>query len=221
MDKEENLVFRHLCDLAKASYTGDISLFSDFLNVREVAVLKRQAISCIAINIKSFKFENNTLTHRDFLGAILGLGIDRKLIGDIYTISEKEIIIKAFVFCQKKIEDFLISELKQVGRCKVSCCRASASDIISVRKIEDKYGTVPSLRLDVIIGETFNLSRTKVKALIDGDKVSVNSAFTGSSHYKVMEGDIISVRGFGKFIFYNNSGITKKGRIQIHLGKYC
>ena len=73
------------------------------------------------------------------------------------------------------------------------------------RRIEDKYGTVPSLRLDVIIGEALNLSRTKVKALIDGDKVAVNSA----------------VRGFGKFIFYGSLGKTKKDRLQIHIGKYC
>ena len=117
MDKDDNLVFRHLLDLAKAAYTRDTTVFSDFLNVREAAVLKRQVadlpigrfflfggidgaervmacfpasyeerediefpIRCVEINVKSVKFEKNSLTHRDFLGAILGLGIDRKLI---------------------------------------------------------------------------------------------------------------------------------------------
>ena len=258
MDKEDNLVFRHLLDLAKVSHTGDISVFSDFLNVREVAVLKRQVadlpvgrfflcggiedaervmvcfpasyeeredvdfpISCIEIQIKSSKFESNSLTHRDFLGAILGVGIDRKLIGDIYTVSEDKSVVKAFVLCQNKITDFLISELHQIGRCQVSCTKVETKDIMSVRRIEDKYGTVPSLRLDVIIGEALNLSRTKVKALIDSDKVAVNSARISSSHYQVMPKDIISVRGFGKFIFYESLGRTKKDRIQIHLGKYC
>ena len=253
MDKEDNLVFRHLLDLAKVSHAGDISVFSDFLNVREVAVLKRQVadlpvgrffifggiedaervmvffpasyeergdidfpISCIEIQIKS-----NSLTHRDFLGAILGVGIDRKLIGDIYTVSEDKSVVKAFVLCQNKITDFLISELHQIGRCQVSCTKAETTDIMSVRRIEDKYGTVPSLRLDVIIGEALNLSRTKVKALIDSEKVAVNSAQISSSHYQVMPKDIISVRGFGKFIFYESLGRTKKDRIQIHLGKYC
>lgn len=158
MDKEDNLVFRHLLDLARVSFTRDITVFSDFLNVREVSVLKRQVadlpvgrfflfggiddaervmacfpasyeerediefpISCVRINIKSAKFEKNSLTHRDFLGAILGLGIDRKLIGDIYTIAENNNIVKAFVLCREKIEGFLVSELSQIGRSQVSC----------------------------------------------------------------------------------------------------
>ena len=246
MDKEENLVFRHLLDMARVSFTRDITVFSDFLNVREVAVLKRQVAdlpvgrfflfggiedaerviacfpaSCVEIIVKSVKFEKNSLSHRDFLGAILGLGIDRKLIGDIYTISENNSINKAFVFCQKKIENFLISELKQIGRYQVNCLSASAGEIMAVRRIEDKFGTVPSLRLDVIIGEALNISRAKVKDLIETDKVAVNSASVSSSHYQVIPGDIISVRGFGKFIFYESSGRTKKDRIQIHLGKYC
>ena len=178
-------------------------------------------IECVEITIKSVKYENNSLTHRDFLGAILGLGIERKLIGDIFTESENGSIVKAFVFCKDKITDFLISELRQIGRCNVSVKRASADEVMVSRRIEDKYGTVPSLRLDVIIGEALNLSRTKVKALIDGDKVAVNSAASSSSHYQVSEGDVISVRGCGTFIFYGSLGKTKKDRLQIHIGKYC
>ena len=155
MDKEENLVFRHLLDLAKLSFARDISVFSDFLNNREVAILKRQV-------------------------ADLPLGR---------------------FFLYGGIED--------------------AERVMVCRRIEDKYGTVPSLRLDVIIREALNLSRTKVKALIDGDKVAVNSAASSSSHYQVSEGDVISVRGFGKFIFYGSLGKTKKDRLQIHIGKYC
>ena len=258
MDKEENLVFRHLLDLAKVAYTRDTTVFSDFLNVREVAVLKKQVadlplgrfflfggiddaervmacfpasyedrediifpISYIEINVKSVKFENNLLTHRDFLGAILGLGIDRKLIGDIYTITEEKRVAKAYILCQKKIEDFLLSELSQIGRYQVSCNVVTANEIAAVRRIEDKFGTVPSLRLDVVIGEALNISRSKVKELIEGDKVAVNSASVSSSHHQIMNNDIVSVRGFGKFIFYESLGRTKKDRIQIHLGKYC
>ena len=258
MDKDDNLVFRHLLDLAKAAYTRDTTVFSDFLNVREAAVLKRQVadlpigrfflfggidgvervmacfpasyeerediefpIRCVEINVKSVKFEKNSLTHRDFLGAILGLGIDRKLIGDIYTITEGNSITKAYLFCQKKIKDFLLSELSQVGRHQVSCNLVTVAEIMAVRRIEDKVGIVPSLRLDVVIGETLNISRSKVKELIEGDRVAVNSASVSSSHYQIMNNDIVSVRGFGKFIFYESLGRTKKDRIQIHIGKYC
>ena len=258
MDKESSLAFRHLLDLAGAAYNKNINIFSDFLSVREVAVLKRQAadlpggrfflfggidnaervmacfpasyyeredikfpISCIEIGVKSSKFEQNSLTHRDFLGAILGLGIDRKLIGDIYLITENNKAVKAFIFCNEKIEEFLLREMVQVGRHQVSCIAVSADKVLAVRQIEDKFGTVSSLRLDVVIGETFNLSRSKVKDLIDKEKVAVNSAVVLQGHYQVTLGDIISVRGFGKFIFYEILGYTKKGKIQIHLGKYC
>ena len=258
MDKEDNLVFRHLLDLARVAFTRDITVFSDFLNVREVAVLKRQVaalpigrfflcggvddaervmacfpasyeereniefpISCVEIRVKSIKFERNSLTHRDFLGAILGLGIDRKLIGDIYPVAENNSVVKAFVFCQQKIESFLVSELSQIGRVQVSCEIVTADKIMAIRRIEEKFGTVPSLRVDVIIGEALNISRSRVKELIEGDKVAVNSASISSSHYQVMPNDIVSVRGFGKFIFYESLGCTKKGRIQIRLGKYC
>ena len=155
------------------------------------------------------------------MGAILGLGIDRKLIGDIYTITEGNSITKAYLFCQKKIKDFLLSELSQVGRHQVSCNLVTVAEIMAVRRIEDKVGIVPSLRLDVVIGETLNISRSKVKELIEGDRVAVNSASVSSSHYQIMNNDIVSVRGFGKFIFYESLGRTKKDRIQIHIGKYC
>ena len=144
MDKEENLVFRHLLDLAKLSFARDISVFSDFLNNREVAILKRQVadlplgrfflyggledaervmvcfpasyedredikfpIECIEILIKSVKYENNSLTHRDFLGAILGLGIDRKLIGDIFTVSENGSI----AFTTNKTDEVVVNNI--------------------------------------------------------------------------------------------------------------
>lgn len=258
MDREDGFVFRHLLDLAKASYSRDMTVFTDFLSTGETAILKKQQVNlpcggfflfggidgaeramacfpssyeerediefpidCIEIKIKNAKFESNSLSHRDFLGAVLGLGIERKLIGDIYTVDENKKVVKAYVFCQSKITEFIISELNQIGRYKVECKKVSSDEAEIVRKIEDKFCTVPSLRLDVLIGEAFNLSRTKVKILIDGGKVSVNSAEIDSSHYKVLPDDIISVRGFGKFIFYESLGVTKKERLQIHIGKYC
>lgn len=111
--------------------------------------------------------------------------------------------------------------MSQVGRHQVSCNLVTVAEIMAVRRIEDKVGIVPSLRLDVVIGETLNISRSKVKELIEGDRVAVNSASVSSSHYQIMNNDIVSVHGFGKFIFYESLGRTKKDRIQIHIGKYC
>ncbi len=254
MDKEENIMLRHLLDLEKAANTKDITIFSDFLNVREVYILKRNLprgrfflfggadeaervmacfpasyedlesilfpISCISIKVKGAKFEKTSLSHRDFLGAVLGIGIDRKLIGDIYVESEKGNTEGAFVFCQSKIADFIISELRLVGRAPVECIPVPLAEAVMHRKINEKKYTVPSLRLDVVAGEAFNLSRSKIKSLIDGKKVSLNAAEADSSHYQLVQGDIVSVKGFGKFIFNGSLGYTKKERIQISIGLY-
>jgi len=258
-DKDEKSFLAHIFDLAKAAYARDADVFSDFLNVRETAMIKAHVadlpqgrfflyggvegaervmacfpasfseknelqypIACIKIVLKGAKFVSALPSHRDFLGAVLGLGIERRLIGDIYIINEKDKKeAGAYIFCKDVISDFIISELKSVGRSTVICNKTSISEISVNKEIADKYGTVPSVRLDVIIGEAFNLSRSKVKELINAGMVAVNSAETVSEHYKVSDNDIISARGYGKFIFLGTEGITKKERVRIHLGMYC
>lgn len=172
-------------------------------------------ISCIRVNLPGSKFASSKLTHRDYLGAILGLGIERSKIGDII-VEDQE----AYFFCISNIASFLLEELRQIGRQTVSCEEVSSSDVFPEAKRETVTGTVSSCRLDSLIGVAFHTSRGVSQQLIEAGRVFVNAKQQLSTHYNPSEGDVISVRGYGKFEFDGTTGQSKKGRIQIRLLKY-
>ncbi len=248
---------KHLLDLSAKAYNKGIDIYSDFLNMQEVALLKsnreavqtgryflwggiedservmacfpaeytddlyteRFPITCLHVIIKGARFLSKELTHRDYMGAVLGLGIERKLIGDIILDRRGE-VPGAFVFCADRISDFIISELNKIGRADVTVKKCDGTLAATGRIIEERFGTVPSLRLDAVVGEAFNLSRTKVKDIIVSGNVSVNAALVESTHFQLSAGDIISTRGYGKFVFYGENGETRKDKIRIRYGMY-
>lgn len=154
------------------------------------------------------------LTHRDFLGALINLGIDRCLIGDIF-VSDNI----AYVICHKRIADFICTELTRVKHTVVNTLPGSIL-IDTVIKTTTISTTVASVRLDSMIGSAFNLSRGHVIPLIEEGKCFVNGKLITTNSYTPKVGDIVSVRGMGKFIFDSESGVSKKGRIVINLKKY-
>lgn len=254
LNKDEQIFLRHIEDLQKKSLYMQSEVFSDFLSVRESAILMNHLaglpdgrfflfggleeserkmacfhskfirseeitfpISALQIRIAGAKFQKTLPKHSDYLGAILGLGIERRLIGDIYV---DESSASAYVLCTISIKDFIISELTSVGRFKVSVIEVSFEDICETRRIEKKLGTVSSLRLDAVISEVFDLSRSKVKDLFSADKIILNGSLPLSLHTAMKEEDIISCRGYGKFIFYEVTGSTKKDKLRFIYGIY-
>ena len=172
-------------------------------------------ICCIHISLPGVKFARTALSHRDYLGAILGLGVDRSKIGDIIVEDEG-----AYFFCISNIASFLIEELRQVGRQSVSCEVVKAEEALGEARQEEIRTTVSSCRLDALIGAVFRTSRKLSQELIESGRVYSNARQILSSHYMPEEGDIISVRGYGKFLYAGNTGQNKKGRVQIRLLKY-
>lgn len=170
-------------------------------------------ISCISIKPKNIKF-TNTLTHRDYLGAIINLGIDRSKIGDI-VITENN----AFVFCHDQIKEFIIDNLNQVKNTNIVSESYNVGEFTYNPKYKELTGTVSSVRLDSILSIAFNISRSKLTNYISSSKVFVNGKVVTSNNYSLKENDIISVRGLGKFSFIGISYQTKKGRqsVKIHL----
>lgn len=175
-------------------------------------------ISTIKISVKGAKFKTSTLKHSDFLGSLIGLGIERRLLGDIFLEKEGE---TAYVLCLEQIADFILSSLTKVGNIQVSCVLSTSDEILINRQMEDFFGIVPSLRLDAIVSEVFHLSRAKVKLFLEGGKIILNGAEADSAHREVRNGDILSLRGYGKFQFHNVVGKTRKNNIKIHIKKYC
>lgn len=156
------------------------------------------------------------LSHRDFLGAIMNLGIERSKIGDILV---KEDI--CYLFCMNTIADYITENLLKIKNTNVVVGIASCDSLDNYEpNYEEIKGTVASLRLDCIIALAYNSSRSKLTGYITEGKVFVNGKLITSNAYNLKNGDIISVRGYGKFKYIEEITKTKKNKLLITLHKY-
>lgn len=250
MEREELIFQKRLVDLSRTAYQRGIIMFSDFLNLNELNILhtmpknelysgfetfggyaaaERQMVaflpdalcyeyfypfSILHIQPLHSKYAEE-LTHRDYLGAILNLGIDRCKIGDILT-EEKE----AYVFVTKNMSEFLVENLTRVRHTSVSVFKEELQDFCYEPSFQEIRGTVASVRLDSLLTVAFSSSRSKLSGLIEGKKVYVNGKMIMSNGYRIKEGDIISVRGMGKFRYEGCLSETRKGRYYVEIRKY-
>lgn len=155
------------------------------------------------------------LTHRDYLGAILSLGMERCKIGDIL-ILEKE----AVLFVTEGMAEFILQNLTRIRHTSVMIFKEEQGGFEYEPAYESIKGTVASIRLDALLAQAFSSSRSKLTGLIEGKKVFVNGKLIVSNGYHVKENDLISVRGFGKFKYCGVISETKKGRYYIEIQKY-
>ena len=171
--------------------------------------------SVCALKISGSGFRK--LTHRDYLGSILSLGLERDTLGDICIFDDNS----AVVFCNCDVADYIAAELTSVGNDKVKAERISIDkNMESTQKFQSFSDTVASERLDCVVAALFNLSREKSQNLIKGGFVEFNYETASKIDVKVEANDIISARGFGKFIIRDLSQATKKGRLRLFADKY-
>ena len=158
-------------------------------------------------------FENDQLTHRDFLGSLMGCGIKRETVGDIYVGNGT-----CDFLVTREILPYVLDNLISAGRTKLHTEQISIDALavpqVTVKEIKD---TVSSLRLDAIVGSGFRMARGKASALIETGKVSLNDLPCIKPDKLLAEGDKVSCRGFGKMILSQVGGRTKKDRISIIL----
>ena len=221
MDKEE-LFVKRIRELANLAYQRDITTFTDFLNLNERNILNSQnfhklgvtaegfggyenaerqmvafhpdalaftwdyPIDCIRLEPKAVKFSED-LTHRDYLGAILNLGVDRSVVGDILIEDHT-----ASFFCLRQMTDFFLENL----------CRVRHTTVVAS------------------IALAFGTSRSSIVHCIEEGLVFVNGKLITSNGYEPKEGDIISVRKKGRFIYDGVSRQTKKGRLGVRILLY-
>lgn len=150
------------------------------------------------------------LTHRDFLGSLIGLGIKRETLGDII-ITEN----CGYLFCLESIAKYINDNLTKVRRTSVYCEFAEKLPENALPEPKEKLVIVSSMRVDVAISAIYDISRTKSAALVDGEKVFINGKMTNSVSKSVELGDTVSVRGYGRFKYKEIAGGTKKGRTRI------
>ena len=155
------------------------------------------------------------LTHRDYLGAVLNLGVERSRTGDIIP-DEKE----AMIFVHNDIAELILNELTRIRYTSVKTERVPLCDIRYVPRYDEIRGTVASVRLDSLLALAFTGSRSKLSGLIEGAKVYVNGRLITSNGYQPEEGDIISVRGMGKFRYDGCTGRSRKNRLTVAVSKY-
>lgn len=171
-------------------------------------------IMCLKIEVKTGI--GKPLSHRDFLGALLGLGIERDAIGDI--------IIKpfgAYIIVEEAIGHYIRAMLTSIARyqnIEITEIEYTALDIDPPITKEIR-AIVSSLRLDAVIAAGFGLSRSICVKLIQGDKVKCNG-ISLSAKSLVKEGDYLTVRGYGKLKLAKINGTSKKDRLHITIEKY-
>ena len=161
-------------------------------------------------------YNRDKLTHRDILGSLMGCGLKRETIGDIY-ISDGHCDILAV----RDMVPYLLDNFISAGRTKLSLKQIPQEEIFVPEKtVKQVRDTVSSLRLDSIVGSGFGMSRGKSCDLIAAGKVSVNDLPCIKPDKILCEGDKISARGYGKVLLQEVGGRTKKDRISIILERY-
>ncbi len=156
------------------------------------------------------------LSHRDFLGALMSLGLKRSVIGDICVFD-----FGAVAFCDDKTCDFITEELKKAGRDSIKCERISVDEgFVPDRKFKEIATTVASPRLDGVVRALCNISRDDALGLVSQGSVEINYFMEKEPDRPVRERDIISVRGSGKYIIDRVGDVTRRGRIRLIARKY-
>ncbi|MBP5308644.1 MAG: hypothetical protein J6Z34_05885 [Clostridia bacterium] len=242
--KEKRFIDR-INELALRAFERGVYVYSDFLNPTEEAEVKAAVfpvpvtfyggavfcerkmaafgdfgyeknfpLSVLEITPKSEKFFK-PVTHRDFLGALLGLGIERGKVGDIFTDGKT-----AYAVISDKLGQFVSDNLKKVGPNDVACTLCDAVPERFGPKKEERKINVSSPRIDAVICRVFNLPREAGAGLVSLGKVTVNGRECASPSYTPKEGDVISVRGAGKLIYRGECGVSSKGRLFVSVEVY-
>ncbi len=172
------------------------------------------AVSALIIRGSGYR----TLTHRDFLGSLLGLGIERSVLGDIILLGDDK--KEALVFCDENISEFILGELRAVANDKVRVERAGDDIDIPPRKTQPIYDTVASSRIDAVVAALCNLSRERARAAVVSGLVEIDFESEERPDGNVSAGAVVSVRGFGKYRIISVSDKTRKGRYRLEAEKY-
>lgn len=156
-----------------------------------------------------------TLEHKDVLGSLMGLGIDRSKFGDI-RIDDEDVQFAV----ADELKDYVQANFVTVGKSKISIEEVQREeDIIQETDTwKEEMNVVSSMRLDTIVAAVTSISRQKAVALIKGEKVRVNWATEQNVSAELFEEDVLSIRGFGRFKVIAVEGRTRKDKIRLITG---
>jgi len=170
--------------------------------------------SLSVIQVTSPQAQFQKLKHKDYLGALLGAGLKRGKFGDVLVHREFGQIILA-----KEIAEYMRIHFGQIHRVQVVSEEIPLSQIAPIHEDWRRVTiTVPSTRADVVVGDVFRLSRAKALIPIKAGHLKINWMPVDSPSYSIHEGDMVSLRGYGRFKVIKEEGVTKKGNIRLEIG---
>lgn len=220
---------------------------SDYMD-RETA--EEETIAVIMAAAVNARYADE-LTHRDFLGALMNLGIERELIGDIRVFKPgnkpaaketdtdrhdnrcvfftdktgRKCELSAIIYVRADMAEYISRELTKVKHTDINCTVLSLAefketDIGVMQEFEFLHINVASERVDAVIAALYRISRQKAAEVINADRVYINGRINPTAGKTLKEGDRVSVRGTGKFIYDGVGGISKKGRLYADIRKF-
>lgn len=188
-----------------------MGVFPDYMDKTDITF----PIVCLKV-IYNKKF-GSTLTHSDFLGALMGLSIKREMIGDIITYGDLGV---TYIFIIESIKEYIAQNLTKVGSQSVIVSElGDTSSITITREFEEISKVISSLRLDCVVAMVTGKSRGRAAELIERSAIVVNSKEIQSLSSILKPEDVIVIKGMGKFIL-KNVQTTKKGRYLVSIFKY-
>lgn len=249
MDNDKKLIAAKAEDLFSLCERRGIAVFSDFLDGAEQAVVQDNVVFQYGYNvmiyggfedaekkiigvfpeweepdkaqfpIRCLKIEGGftrKLTHRDYLGTIMSLGITSAKLGDIVVDDGF-----AYVFAHEDIAGYIKDSITKIGNQGVKITEITGHDDIRIERKYRTFGTVcASDRLDAVTAAAINISRSRAVDMITGGLVKLNHREILKSSEKIKEGDLLSVRGSGRFLVHSFDGETRKNRMHITLKQY-
>ena len=171
-------------------------------------------IACIKIEPLNAKFSDK-LTHRDYLGALMNLGITRATIGDIICTDKA-----AWIFCSDKMAEMIEKELVRIKHTTVVAKRTEEIPQAENSDGTEMVFTVSSVRADALIAAVYKKSRSQSFELFRAGLVYIDGRLCENPSHILKEGQSVNVRGFGKFIYENTQGESKKGKFIIKIKKF-
>lgn len=214
LELAESALAKHQ-DISYTVYGGHPGAERNALNIFSICI--RGGIPPVKAVLATWKGKEEEISHRDFLGAVLAMGLRRDQIGDILLLQDNS----AAIMVNETKADYVSQNLDQVGRVNVS---STVVDPPQLPLAEDDgkeiKGTVASLRVDAVLALGFGMSRSKVVTLVKGGLVRVNWRPVNSPALNLREGDQLSLKGRGRVRISEVGGETRKGRMHVRLKKY-
>lgn len=167
--------------------------------------------SDIAVLMLKLKDKNQEVTHQSVLGSLMALGIERDVVGDIVIDQQK-----AYIILMQNMVDYIRMQLEKIGKSSILIETCDISNLeIPKPKVEAVFKVISSLRLDVVVSAIGNMSRQEASKHIAKDFVKVNWSLVDKNAMEVQVGDMISIRGYGRFYVKELLGTTKKDNYRV------